>query len=111
MYGLYGVVVHDGSLGGGHYTAYVRQRPLKKTLSGQHTVSVDQQTYDVKAAEDGKWYYTSDAHVSPTGFDQVKRCQAYLLFYEMLPVTLYDLYVYIQSRLMIVSHEAKKKQQ
>ena len=94
-------MVHGGSLHGGHYTARVRQRPLKKSLSAQSTVtiSVDQQTYDATAAEEGKWYYTSDSHVSPCGFDEVKRCQAYLLFYEMLPVTswftLYLMYMYM----------------
>ena len=80
-------MVHGGSLHGGHYTAYVRQRPLKKSLSGKFTISSDQQTYDARAAEDGQWYYTSDSLVSPTGYGQVESCQAYLLFYEMLPVT------------------------
>ena len=80
-------MVHGGSLHGGHYTACVRQRPLKKCLSGNFTISADQQTYDVKAAEEGQWYYTSDSHVSPTGYGQVESSQAYLLFYEMLPVT------------------------
>ena len=88
LYGLYGVVVHGGSLHGGHYTACVRQRPLKKSLSTQPTtVTAEHQTYNAKAAEEGQWHYISDAHVSPTTFDQVEGCQAYLLFYEMLPVT------------------------
>ena len=78
-------MVHSGSLHGGHYTACVRQRPIRKNLSKQPDVG--QQTYDEKAAEDGQWYYTSDSHVSTSGFDAVKGCQAYLLFYEMLPVS------------------------
>ena len=85
LYGLYGVVVHGGSLHGGHYTACVRQRPSRKNLSKQPEVC--QETYDAKAAEDGQWYHTSDSHVSTSRFDGVKGCQAYLLFYEMLPVS------------------------
>ena len=50
------------------------------------TVTAEHQTYNAKAAEEGQWYHTSDSHVSPTRFDQVEDCQAYLLFYEMLPV-------------------------
>ena len=85
LYGLYAIVVHGGSLHGGHYTACVRQRPLKKSLLKQQP-DVSQQTYNAKAAEDGQWYYTSDSHVSGCGFDRVKGSQAYLLFYELLPV-------------------------
>ena len=86
LYGLYAIVVHSGSLNGGHYTACVRQRPLRKNLSKQQQPDVSQQTYNAKAAEDGQWYYTSDSHISGCGFDSVKNSQAYLLFYELLPV-------------------------
>ena len=93
MYGLYAVVVHSGSLQGGHYTAYVRQRPVltDQSVANQiaHPVNAaydQKRVYDVKAADDGEWYYTSDSHVSRCQFSEVQRCQAYLLFYEMLPL-------------------------
>jgi len=95
LYGLYGVVVHSGSLRGGHYTAYVRQRPApmqNDQLMVNHNVQPvnaayeQKRVYDVKAAESGEWYYTSDSHVSRCRFSEVQRCQAYLLFYEMLPL-------------------------
>ena len=93
LYGLYAVVVHSGSLHGGHYTAYVRQRPVQTDQSVANRIAhpvnaaYDQKrVYDVKAADDGEWYYTSDSHVSRCRFSEVQRCQAYLLFYEMLPL-------------------------
>ena len=94
MYGLYAVVVHSGSLHGGHYTAYVRQRPIQvadQSLVNQINQPVNaaydlKRVYDVKAADEGEWYYTSDSHVSRCRFSEVQRCQAYLLFYEMLPL-------------------------
>ena len=87
--------MHSGSLHGGHYTAYVRQRP-PRTENDQLTVdhiarpvnaAYDvKRIYDVKDADNGEWYYTSDSYVSRCRFSEVQRCQAYLLFYEMLPL-------------------------
>ncbi|KAL5702634.1 ubiquitinyl hydrolase 1 [Ranunculus cassubicifolius] len=56
-YQLIGVVEHSGSIRGGHYIAYVRDK--------QHT----------------KWFYASDAHVRQVSLDEVFRSEAYLLFY------------------------------
>lgn len=93
LYGLYAVVVHSGSLHGGHYTAYVRQRPVQLDQTGANQMAQPvnatydrKRVYDVKAADNGEWYYTSDSHVSRCRFSEVQRCQAYLLFYEMLPL-------------------------
>ena len=83
-------MVHSGSLHGGHYTAYVRQRPVQSVanqMAQPVNAAYDQKrVYDVKAADSGEWYYTSDSHVSRCRFSEVQRCQAYLLFYEMLPL-------------------------
>ena len=93
MYGLYAVVVHSGSLHGGHYTAFVRQRPVRLEQSAANDIAqpvnaaYDQKrVYDTRTANNGEWYYTSDSHVSRCRFSEVQKCQAYLLFYEMLPL-------------------------
>ena len=85
LYGLYAVVVHGGSLHGGHYTAYVRRRP--PVHEQVQTPNGNSWRYDERAALQGEWYYTSDSHVSSQyNFESVARSQAYLLFYERLPV-------------------------
>jgi len=52
---LSGAVVHSGSLGGGHYVAYVRRG--------------------------SRWFYVSDSHVKVVSEAAALGCQAYLLFY------------------------------
>ena len=85
LYGLYAVVVHGGSLHGGHYTAYVRRRPPVHEQT--QTPKGNSWKYDENAALQGKWHYTSDSHVSSRcNFESVATSQAYLLFYERLPV-------------------------
>lgn len=54
-YHLYAVVVHSGVLDGGHYIAYVKRR--------------------------GDWFRCDDASVKSVGVDEVKRAQAFMLFY------------------------------
>ena len=54
-YELCGVVSHSGGMSGGHYVAYVRRG--------------------------GVWWYASDAHVKEVSVEEVRRAQAYLLFY------------------------------
>ncbi len=54
-YRLSGAVVHSGSLGGGHYVAFVRRG--------------------------SRWYYISDSHVKVVSEASALSCQAYLLFY------------------------------
>lgn len=41
--------------------------------------------FDLSAAG-GQWYYTSDSHVKMVAPEEVKKSQAYLLFYEQLPM-------------------------
>ena len=56
-YELSSVVVHGGSLSGGHYTAYVRH--------------------------DGQWFFVSDSTVKEASFERdVCRAEAYMLFYD-----------------------------
>lgn len=85
MYGLYGVVVHNGAtLRGGHYVAYVKRRPKRQQNS---SVTSDWE-YDLRAAaNDDVWYYTNDRTIRrcPDGFGDVCMKKAYLLFYELLP--------------------------
>jgi len=87
FYGLYAVVVHiGGTLQSGHYIAYVRKR--RERIS---ECSADTGVYDQRAAHDGKWFHTSDTAIGvcKKGFDDVKGCEAYLLFYERLPTVKY----------------------
>nr|XP_043613576.1 ubiquitin carboxyl-terminal hydrolase 2 [Erigeron canadensis] len=63
-YRLIGVVEHIGTMRGGHYVAYVRG--------------------GTKGNGDCLWYHASDAHVRQVSFEEVLRCEAYILFYEMI---------------------------
>ena len=86
MYGLYGVVVHNGgTLRRGHYVAYVKRRPTRQQ---QNPSAASDWEYDLKAAtDDHTWYYTSDQTIRrcSRGFGDVRQAKAYLLFYELLP--------------------------
>ena len=61
MYSLYGVVVHHGSLHGGHYTAHVK-------AAGTHGTTM--------------WYYASDSHFRLARVEEIQKSNAYMLFYE-----------------------------
>lgn len=63
------MVEHLGSMGGGHYVAYVRGG-TKSTGKAE------------KENGDSVWYYASDAYVREVSFEEVLRCEAYILFYE-----------------------------
>ena len=74
------------SLRSGHYTAFVRRRPVQELQKQVVKINRTQTCYDRKVAETGKWYYTSDSCTSEREFSEIKKCQAYLLFYELLPL-------------------------
>ncbi|XP_031404764.1 ubiquitin carboxyl-terminal hydrolase 2-like isoform X2 [Punica granatum] len=59
VYRLVGVVEHLGTMRGGHYVAYIR---------GSGSV----------------WYHASDALVREVTLEEVLRCDAYILFYELI---------------------------
>ncbi|KIH64414.1 ubiquitinyl hydrolase 1 [Ancylostoma duodenale] len=72
LYSLYGVVVHSGSLSGGHYIAYVKSRHrLKQDLP-----------VDPQLQNDGQWYYCSDSQIVAVSENRVLSAEAYILFYE-----------------------------
>lgn len=55
LYDLFGVAVHHGTMQSGHYTAFIRRGAT--------------------------WHLCDDAKVTPTTPDQVRNCEAYMLFY------------------------------
>ncbi|KAG5267227.1 hypothetical protein AALO_G00219400 [Alosa alosa] len=57
-YDLIAVSNHYGGMGGGHYTAYAKNK------------------------DDDKWYYFDDSSVSPASEDQIVSKAAYVLFYQ-----------------------------
>jgi len=64
IYQLYGIVVHSGSITGGHYVAYVKKRP-PRGIPG--------------------WYYFSDSvYLRLSSFEEVGKQQAYILFYQQV---------------------------
>ncbi|KAH0659563.1 hypothetical protein KY289_028311 [Solanum tuberosum] len=61
-YMLYAISNHYGSMGGGHYTAFVHQGA-------------------------DRWYDFDDSHVSPISKDKIKTSAAYVLFYRRVEET------------------------
>ena len=116
LYGLRGIVNHSGGMAAGHYIAYVNiadwgsqptpdtanidpsnsgECPMEISLEASEpsTTTTSQITHPqdphgysthVKPTED--WYYISDSHVSRVSSDDVFNTQAYILFYERLPL-------------------------
>jgi ubiquitin carboxyl-terminal hydrolase 16/45 len=75
LYRLNGVVEHSGSLGGGHYVAYVRKF-LQENGDDSTTMN------NSESSATSKWFYFSDTHFREITEKEVMRAQAYLLFYE-----------------------------
>ncbi|XP_072991726.1 ubiquitin carboxyl-terminal hydrolase 2-like [Typha latifolia] len=67
-YRLIGVVEHSGSMGGGHYVAYVRGERIRGRAQ--------------KAISSPSWFYASDSHVREVSLSEVLKSEAYILFYE-----------------------------
>ena len=102
MYSLFAVAVHEGSTSRGHHYAYVKSRcsmPLYSAAANQRsdyrptpTSSVDETSPAPRPRvplppPPGQWLYCSDTVVMPVSEEEVLRSQAYLLFYERLPLT------------------------
>ena len=84
LYGLYGIIEHRGhSLLGGHYIAYLRRREKKIK---NNTMKTSILYYDEEEAKSGEWFLANDDQVKKVqgGFEAIKGCQAYMLFYERL---------------------------
>merc|ERR1712228_751648 len=62
VYQLYGISVHHGSMGGGHYIAYTHKHRSNGPKDG--------------------WYYFSDSTARAVGYEDALRAQGYVLFYE-----------------------------
>ena len=56
-YELYGATHHSGSLGGGHYTSYIKVQ--------------------------NQWYYISDSYVQKSSLNQCISSDPYMLFYRL----------------------------
>lgn len=94
-YRLYAVVVHSGSMIGGHYIAYIALPP--QPVTSPDTEDAPGGTEDAQAAKDKdkkgedakekdkskrQWVYISDTTVRPVSFEEVSKAKAYLCFYE-----------------------------
>uniref|UniRef100_A0A4W5M3W9 Ubiquitin carboxyl-terminal hydrolase n=1 Tax=Hucho hucho TaxID=62062 RepID=A0A4W5M3W9_9TELE len=79
LYSLYGIVEHSGTMRSGHYTAYVKARPLRPSTT-QNGVGIQGEQEPVK----GAWFHVSDSSVQPVTESKVQSSQAYLLFYERI---------------------------
>ncbi|XP_065906985.1 ubiquitin carboxyl-terminal hydrolase 45-like isoform X2 [Dysidea avara] len=85
LYGLTGVIVHTGSLKGGHYYTYLRVHKQKSN-------NLDKSCYDESVVYEGDWYLANDSHVDYIAAgkkgipERISKSSAYLLFYEQLPV-------------------------
>lgn len=107
IYSLYGVIEHSGKLSSGHYTAFVKVRPVDAESVTKFLQRLPMHTDDLArlkdqlssrllsdraaadgaqppASSEGSWYYCSDAHVMAVTEDKVLRAQAFLLFYERM---------------------------
>jgi len=104
LYSLYGVIEHSGRLSNGHYTAFVKVRPVSSQSLTKFLQQLSMQTDDLNRLRDqvtqvrsaqvtneqlpssteGVWYHVSDTQVMPVTEEKVLRAQAFLLFYERI---------------------------
>jgi len=102
LYSLYGVIEHSGRLSNGHYTAFVKVRPVSSQSLTKFLQPLSMQTDDLNRLRDqmaqvrsaqaaadqmpssteGVWYHVSDTQVTAVTEEKVLRAQAFLLFYE-----------------------------
>ncbi len=61
-YKLYGVLVHSGTMTGGHYFAYTK----------------------IEEQKEDHWFYFSDTNFKEVSLRTVLNAQAYILFYEKI---------------------------
>jgi ubiquitin carboxyl-terminal hydrolase 16/45 len=83
MYDLVGLVVHMGTMRGGHYIGYVKRVHGDATEQGPAASSSSSAG---KAGGRMQWYYISDTTVRAVGVSEVAAAQAYMLLYARRPV-------------------------
>lgn len=79
-YKLYAVINHSGNLGGGHYTAIVRQPYTRTSSLNVSESSDDNNNGSPSMNSNSKWTYFDDGRVIPCPIDVVSK-HAYILFY------------------------------
>lgn len=96
-YRLYGVVEHQGSMGGGHYVAHIntaRGTPAgggaadaAATAPAGGDAVANATAARAASAPPPQWWHASDRSVSSgrQTANGVPRCQAYIMFYERFP--------------------------
>ncbi|KAG8906741.1 hypothetical protein FRB99_006232 [Tulasnella sp. 403] len=95
LYRLYSVVVHIGSMLGGHYVAYTAL-PTRTDVVGTNATNATPETPSNRAStapasaksslrnKERQWCYVSDTSVRPAPLDEVLKAKAYLCFYERI---------------------------
>ncbi|BEJ14298.1 hypothetical protein CspHIS471_0400650 [Cutaneotrichosporon sp. HIS471] len=84
-YRLYAVVVHLGTMLGGHYVAYVLVDPERLfTRPGDPPELMDRLTLDGRTEKPDRrvWCYASDTQIRLASVQEVMAARAYLCFYE-----------------------------
>jgi hypothetical protein len=69
-YRLMAVIEHRGGAYSGHYVCYRRDPAVSASFSSS------------SSAGNGDWIFVSDARVCRVSWNDVRKCQAYMLFYE-----------------------------
>ncbi|CAH2059739.1 unnamed protein product [Thlaspi arvense] len=72
VYRLTGLVEHSGTMGRGHYVAYIRGGDKEWRNS------------DIQEHNSSTWYRASDTYVRRVSFEEVLRSEAYILFYQRI---------------------------
>lgn len=88
-YDLHGVIVHSGSMRGGHYVAYVRRdiatgaagAEVAEGSSDSDTAVSTPHTAHPASCSTAQWHHVSDSCVRPVTEQEVLSCQAYILMY------------------------------
>ncbi|KAG8970732.1 hypothetical protein FRC03_004114 [Tulasnella sp. 419] len=89
VYRLQAVVVHIGSMLGGHYIAYTALSPgsaLEQSISNTSGATdgdtARTETKSISSTEERKWCFVSDTTVRLATIEEVLKAKAYLCFYE-----------------------------
>jgi hypothetical protein len=80
MYDLVGLVVHMGTMRGGHYVAYV-----KRVHGAEASAEAGAAGGSTGSQGRAQWYYISDACVRAVGSSEVAAAQAYMMLYVRRP--------------------------